>query len=605
MQTQNEQTQAAKKQVHPHINVTALRLAIGLLQGICFYGLTRAAVHQTWPAQKNYFGTFYFLAAFIPLLSISALGQLSKRQLFGWTISASIVITALGLYDFWKTVAINTSNHSLPVSFLLFIGLTFGFYIAHCLVIAGSSEQKRIASYANYFEQSWKVLIQALFSTLFVGVIWLVLSMGAVLFTILDLSFFDALLSKSWFYLPVITFAFACGIHITDVKPSVVRNIRNLLLSLLAWALPIATLFVAGFLLALPWTGLQPLWNTRHASWVLLSAALALVLLINAAYQNGQSAHEVTRVIRLSARIAAFCLLPIVLISLYALSLRVGDYGWTNDRILGAFCITLSLSYAIGYGWAATRSTWLEPIAHVNTLNAFVILAILLALNSPIADVARLSTNNQIDRLNNGKISAQDFDYRYLRFHGDRYGMEALQELSKRNWGKDAELIREKASQALKLKNRWEDLESDSKTNEQILTDIHVWPSHEKLPLLLVKQDGKTDWQLPECFTRAKRTCDAYRIPSRINQSSTWLLVGDTFEDNAVIVSQNTNKTWEVIATLPRGLAGCKELRQHMQAGNWKLIAKPSYDLEIAGQRIVIETVEEASPNPCTKKQTP
>jgi hypothetical protein len=56
----------------------------------------------------------------------------------------------------------------------------------------------------------------------------------------------------------------------------------------MSWILPVAVVLVAGFICSLPFTGLAALWETRHATSVLLSAAVLLVL-INAAFQNGEA----------------------------------------------------------------------------------------------------------------------------------------------------------------------------------------------------------------------------------------------------------------------------------------------------------------------------
>lgn len=218
-----------------------------------------------------------------------------------------------------------------------------GFYIAHALVLAGAAEQRWIARYRAYFEPGWKRLIQWKFSMLFVCALWLVLWLGASLFALVKLNFLTELLQQAWFAIPVMSFAFACAIYITDVRPTIVLGIRSLCLVLLSWILPTVTLIVAGFLLSLPGTGLEPLWATRHAG-------------------------------------AALKLLPTVAIAIYALGLRVVECGWTADRISAAACLLVASCYALGYAWAACqRSSWLSSIASMNIFAAFLALAVLRA----------------------------------------------------------------------------------------------------------------------------------------------------------------------------------------------------------------------------------
>ena len=80
--------------------------------------------------------------------------------------------------------------------------------------------------------------------------------------------------------------------HLTDVRTGLVRGVRLVVLTLLAGA----------FLLTLPFVGLGGLWRTHAAASILLSSASALVLLINAAYQDGEA--EVPVVLRWTVRIA-------------------------------------------------------------------------------------------------------------------------------------------------------------------------------------------------------------------------------------------------------------------------------------------------------------
>jgi len=87
------------------------------------------------------------------------------------------------------------------------------------------------------------------------GITWLVLTLGAQLFELVKLAFLTKLMRESWFAIPVTAFAFACAMHLTDVRPAIVRGIRSLLLVLLSWLLPVAVLLIGGFLATLPFTG--------------------------------------------------------------------------------------------------------------------------------------------------------------------------------------------------------------------------------------------------------------------------------------------------------------------------------------------------------------
>lgn len=574
------------------VRVAWARMALGFFQGLALYGLMRVDADGTRLVSQNYSGLVTFMVGFLPLLMVSSLGHLSKRQLVLWGVMATSLVALLGGYDIWRREA-----YLAWPSFELVVNFVFCFYIAQAMVLAGANEHKKIASYNGYFEQAWKLLIQVLLSLLFIGVVWLVLWMGASLFSVLGLTFLREMLGELWFYLPVTSFFVATSIHITDVNPSVIRSVRTLLLTLFAWLLPLATLFVVGFLAMLPWTGLELLWATRHATWILLGTMLVLILLINAAYQNGLSAHAVAAAVRISAKAAMFCLLPVVMIAIYALGLRVSDYGWTNDRLMAAVGVGLSLSYAVGYAWTATRPNWLKPMARVNTFNAFLFLSILLIVHSPLGDVRRLSVNNQLARLDAGKVSPQDFDYRYLRFKTDRYGREALMQLSRRTGDKDAEVIREKANETMAFENQWSRYQSEKKQVSEVKSltqkraDAHVWPQGAKLPEGLLNNDWiKVEGIVPNCLVQIAYVCDVFLLSSLGQEDQSWLFIDQHKYQHSVVVRGNAER-WQVVQELPTSMSGCSSFLKKMKEGHYQMVNKTEQDLMVGNVRILLRPI--------------
>ena len=82
----------------------------------------------------------------------------------------------------------------------------------------------------------------------------------ARLFALIDIDEFTRLLEQPWLIIPTITAAFSLAVHVTDVRVELLRGIRTLGLTLLSWLLPPMTVVAGGFLAALAFTGLQPLW---------------------------------------------------------------------------------------------------------------------------------------------------------------------------------------------------------------------------------------------------------------------------------------------------------------------------------------------------------
>jgi len=573
--------------------VGQLRLISGLGQGGLLYFLYRAQQSGGWPATHPALYLPLVLAAIVlPVLLISSLGHLERRPLALWLGTAAAVLAVVGMHDAWR----NALDHA-PIqrpSLLVFPFCIGFFFVAHSLVMAGAHDRRWIAHYATCFESAWKLAIQLLFSALFVIGVWLVMWMGAALFGLLKLNFLEKLLLNSWFSVPLVCLAFSSAMHTTDVRPAIVRGIRSLLLVLKAWILPIAVLLVGGFLSSLPFTGVEVLWQTRHATQVLLASCAVLVVLVNAAYQAGDAAAGLARSVRFAARLACFLLLPLAVLGIYALGLRVADYGWSPDRVIAAACLVLALFYAGGYSRAAARrgGPWLDGLRQVNIAAALVTLALSFALFTPVADPARISVSDQVARLGSGTTPADKFDYGFLRYHSARYGREALEALAARGAGPQPDAVRTRAASV--LSERYEDRSAARRPVAPAAASLRVWPKGAQLPEGFLKQDWWQAWQPlapPGCLRGAGSRCDAIVLDGDGDGRLDVLLLGEERGDGSALLSERGGR-WQIVGHPPTELAGCAGVQERLRAGQFTLPAASLRDIEVGGQRIVVVPVE-------------
>ena len=559
------------------------RIGIGLAQGLLLYLLYTAAQDKSWPATiPLLFGPLVMLGLLLPVILISGLGHLTRRQLASWAVSAAIVIALLAAYDMWRRLGGPDGEGGKPSGMLTFC-LAVGFFIAHALVLAACREGRRIAAYASYFEVAWKLNLQILFCLVFVGATWMVLQLGAALFDLVKLNFLSWAIGKAWFFIPVTAFAFSVAMHLTDVKPAIVRGIRNLLHVLLSWILPVLTLLVGGFLASLPFTGLDPLWATRSAGGMLLSAAAAFVVLINAAYQDG--APPPARVLAASARIACLLLVPLTLLAAYALALRVADHGWSADRVIAAASLLVAACYAGGYAAAALRRGWLRTLAGVNIAAAFVVLAVLVLLLSPVLDPGRIAVDSQLARLAAGQITLRQLDVAYLHHHGARHGRAALARLEQDAAGPDADWLRAELARLRQPRPLGADAPA------QIARNLKVWPAGASLPAGFAHYDWKKvdgQYNLPLCLQRQQTPCDAYVIDLGGDARLEVVVIGARDHGNAVL-RQDDQGAWEIAGSLPASLTGCAPMLDALRAGRVRAVAPPMADLEIGGRHVAIE----------------
>jgi hypothetical protein len=448
------------------------------------------------------------VALFVPLLLAQALGNVRVLSLILWSLAATAVVAGFATYDIWHcwpTEYVWAAHSDLPrllPAFATFFFAVAFLFIGQALVVSGDTDRKFIAAYHTDFDVAWKQGLQFALAAVFVGLFWLLLWLGAALFKLINLDFLEKLIEHRWFAIPVTTLAIAAALHIADVRAVLVRGARSLVLALLSWLLLLIVVIAAGFLVSLFGTGLEPLWKTRMATSLLLTAAAALIILINAAYQDGDAERKPLRLLRLAGSLGGVMLLPIVALAGYAVYLRIAQYGWTADRISVVACVTVASAYAIGYAIAAVwPKTWFKPVELWNFAVALLVLAVIAALFSPLVDPMRIGVASQVARLETGKIAPEKFDFWYLRHQGGRFGKVALERLAK----SQNSYTRQAASNALRSWNPYNP--PDRPVTPQSVRDlVRVFPIGKRLPQSFASENWIAvfgDSSVPNCLKNA------------------------------------------------------------------------------------------------------
>ncbi len=463
------------------------RLAIGLIWGVALWALYRSAdgfgPERTWPAtEPQIFGPLLLVCAYAPIVALASIGRLGARTGIVWLIVVCVLLALLGLHDVARQAAESlTSPPYLSAPMLGFVAVAL--FIAHHLIAPADAERRWIASFPAYFDQAWKAGVQLALSLGFTGAFWLLLHLGAALFRIIGVRFLGDLIGEEWFSLPLTGLVFALAVHLADVRDGLIRGVRTVGLMLLSWLLLVITVLVGAFLIALPFTGLKGLWETGSATALVLAAAAALIVLINTAYQDGRPDNLPPAVLRIAVRVAALLIPPLILIAFWGLGLRIGQHGLTPDRIIALACALVGAAYALGYGLAALAplfrrgSAWMKALETTNIVTAVLEVAVILALFSPLADPARLSVNDQMKRLEAGRVSAEAFDYRFLRFESGKAGQVALAELAR----SPKAAVAGKARAASDADDRY-DMDDPAVAPPAFTPVVEAWPKDRPLP---------------------------------------------------------------------------------------------------------------------------
>ncbi|MDO9222356.1 MAG: DUF4153 domain-containing protein, partial [Caulobacter sp.] len=303
--------------------------------------------------------------------------------------------------------------------------------------------------------------------------------------------------------------------------------------------------------------------------------------LINAAYQDGVPDSPTPLVLRWAARIGGLLLIPLVGVAAYALSLRIGQYGLTPDRIIAAACVVAGACYAVGYGVAAVLpGMWMKVLEVTNVVTAFVVLGLLLALFSPLADPARLSVDDQMARIAAGKVAADKVDYGFLRFHGERYGKAALDTLARKG-GVYAAKVRE----ARAWENEWSakgrpPREPNVGYRADPKTLTVVWPAGKALPAPFLDR-GWLDGDAKGMGCTVSAPCSVALVDLNGDGADEVFVVG---KEKAVVLARSVGDEWS--SPFQTSLGRCPGLVEALKAGRIEVRASEWRDLVIGDKRL-------------------
>jgi Domain of unknown function (DUF4153) len=575
-----------------------VRAGIGLLQGLALFALTQASEQHVWPATDGLlFAPLLTLAIFVPLLVISGLGNLRWRTLVPWLVVAAVVCAGCAAYDIYRHQIPPGSIAGVPLTALIlpsgvvWLSLAAILFIVHTMIVSGEAERKFIASYPIHFDTSWKHGVQLVLALLFVGLFWGLLFLGAELFRLVRIEFFAEFIRRKAFWIPVTTLTFGYALHVTDTRANIVQGARTLTLILLSWLLPVMAGIGAAFIVALIFTGLEPLWSTHRATAILLTAAAALVFLINAAYQDGRPEHRAVAVLRYASVLAAVVLLALVALATYGVALRIQQYGLTPERVGAAACVVVAACYAIGYVVAVARSgVGLRGLEPTNVVTSLVIVAVLILLCSPIADPDRIVVVDQVHRLETGQISPAQFDFAFLRFRAGRYGIEALQRLVEHPEGLEANDIADRARKTLAALYPSNLPVPPPRLfgPEQRAANITVVQPSGTLPEQFLQQDWaaiqRLHFELPRCLV-AVTQCDAFMADLDGDGQPEILLFDPLVPGNSGAFKAGPDNKWEFIGTFTR-TACPPRLRDALKPGRLAVVEPSLKDIEVGGVRL-------------------
>jgi hypothetical protein len=404
-------------------------LLLALVQGLSLYLLHQSISFDFWPSNHpQWLFCFYTLVVVAPVTLLLSLEKGLELKLALRLGAFALVAAALGFYAGLQAIPLEQISYQ-PVLFVFIFSMLLASFKALLYIqqlVTGSA-----LSYSVLFLHSWRNFLTLGLSVLFTLAVWAVLMLWAALFKVIQIDFFDDLFAKQWFYYPTLSLAFAFGIIIFRNQAGVIDTITRIQQALMKFLLVILALVSVLFMLALPFTGLEPLWKTGHGSLLILCLQAWMLFFLNAVYQADADSRPYPLWLH-RAIYAAVALLPVYsLIACYGLMLRVEQYGWSVSRCWGLVLWAILTLFSVGYLWGILkkRDLWLQHLSWINVRMGLVLLAVMMLVNSPLIDFRKITVQSQLARLEDGKTLLADFDLHYFRHDLAKPGYDALQQL--------------------------------------------------------------------------------------------------------------------------------------------------------------------------------
>ena len=310
-------------------------------------------------------------------------------------------------------------------------------------------------AYPAVHDHAWTNVLLFLAALLFVGIVWLLMFLLSALFNLIGIDALEKLLRNDQFGAVLVGGAFGGAVGLLRDRSAVLSTLQRVVMTILSVLAPVLAAGLLLFLLALPFTGLAPLWQaTKSTTPILLSCIIGALLLINAVI--GDRPEDVSRlaVLRWAAAVLALAMLPLAVIAAVSTGLRINQYGLTPDRLWALVFIGFAKAYGLAYLLALLRARggWPVRVRIANLRLAVALCGVALLLSTPLINFGAISTRDQLARLASGRTPADKFDWSALRFDFGASGEAAVKRLVTE--GKTPE-IRAAAAVAMKEQDRY------------------------------------------------------------------------------------------------------------------------------------------------------
>ena len=418
--------------------------AICAVAGLIFDWLTDWTVQPALSPGRQAAATFVAVGTVAFVLTV----ELRRWQ---WALAFALGWGAVIALVGWFTASYNSHGEIFEWPFLSGV---FAVLIAAPLFQTVRDEGAWRFPYERLHGHAWMDAVIGAASLFFTGISFLLAWLIAGLFDLIGIDLLKDLLQESWFGWMLAGFAFGAAIGLLRERDALLTTLQRLVMVVFSVLAPVLAAALVLFLASLPFTGLEGLWNSDiPATPLLLVAGAGAVLLTNAVIGNGKAERSPSNVLQWASIALALTVLPLAFIAALSIGQRIGQHGWTPERIWGVIAVAVAMAYGAAAWWSVWRARRdfddvLRPL-QIKMAIGLCGLALFLAL--PLVDFGAISASSQMARFNAGKVPAGEFDWRAMAFDFGPAGRARLREIA-RNGPADQ---RKLASAALTATDRY------------------------------------------------------------------------------------------------------------------------------------------------------
>ena len=483
-------------------------ILLAVMQGVALLALHLAIDHEHWlAADQRWLKALYTVTIALPAFYLISMERLRDRLNFLPLLLAPLLFW-LGWHLGWveQTSEPQWAWHQFTFAFCAALGVAL--FILALFFRSSAANRTWPTTYSPLLNYSWEFALMLAQLALFIGVFWSLLWLGAALFDAIGLGFFETLFSEPVFIYPVTWLVVGLTLVMIRNRFRLIQSVRQMGEALIKALLPLVALIILLFFAVLPFTGLQPVWDTGRASSILMALMLTLLLFFNAVFHQAHGLPPYPTWLR-RITLLAVVLLPVgSVLAAWALWLRIDQYGLSLDRLWAALLQVLTAAFTVSYSllllWR--RRAALPALQRANVGLALLVAIVLIVVNTPLADMRHWVAEHQIKRLLDGRTTAEAFDVDYLRFQLGQPGSLALQALAKSEFAQSQPELARRIELSLKQTERWsQDPLVDTQNLDEVALQFEASPDGASLPepllSLLVEQNTTCLSQTEPCQT--------------------------------------------------------------------------------------------------------